>query len=180
MFSIISLLQQVNFLHLHDVADAKSKGPEFRIVTPACDLLLSAKVIVRNRSPVASAFRGGASGGFEFPEDAAWLAARVPEIAARYRLTPAQVSLLWVKDQIGVTAPIIDPRTPEQFAELRADDALHAAFDRLNPPGMAVSNFHNTSGWMKASVSPDWRVVYPIRKRRSRTASERWVELGVL
>jgi hypothetical protein len=42
-----------------------------------------------------------------------------------------------------------------QIANLRADDALRAAFDQLNPPGMAVSNFHNTSGWMKATVPPD-------------------------
>jgi aryl-alcohol dehydrogenase-like predicted oxidoreductase len=89
------------------------------------------------------------------------VAARLPEIAARYGLAPAQASLLWVKDQPGVTAPIIGPRTPEQLAEmlqvaeLQADDALRAAFDRLNPPGMAVSNFHNTSGWMKATVPPD-------------------------
>jgi aryl-alcohol dehydrogenase-like predicted oxidoreductase len=89
------------------------------------------------------------------------VAARVPEIAARYGLTPAQVSLLWVKDQPGITAPIIGPRTPEQLAEmlrvaeLQADDDLRAAFDGLNPPGMAVSNFHNTSGWLKATVPPD-------------------------
>ena len=86
------------------------------------------------------------------------VAARVPEIAARYGLTPAQLSLLWVKDQPGITAPIIGPRNMEQLTEMlqiagmRADDALRAAFDQLNPPGMAVSNFHNTSGWMKATV----------------------------
>jgi hypothetical protein len=40
-------------------------------------------------------------------------------------------------------------------AGLHADDALCAAFDQLNPPGMAVSNFHNTSGWLKAGVLPD-------------------------
>jgi aryl-alcohol dehydrogenase-like predicted oxidoreductase len=88
-------------------------------------------------------------------------AARVPEVAARYGLTPAQVSLLWVKDQPGITAPIIGPRTPEQLdemlqvADMQADDDLCAAFDQINPPGMAVSNFHNTSGWMKATVPPD-------------------------
>jgi aryl-alcohol dehydrogenase-like predicted oxidoreductase len=85
----------------------------------------------------------------------------VPEIAAQYNLTPAQLSLLWVKDQPGITAPIIGPRTPEQLtemlqiADLQADDTLRAAFDQLNPPGMAVSNFHNTSGWMKATVPED-------------------------
>ena len=88
-------------------------------------------------------------------------AARVPEIAARYDLTPAQLSLLWVKDQSGVTAPIVGPRTLEQLGEMlqvagmRADDALREAFDQLNPPGTAVSNFHNTSGWMKATVPED-------------------------
>ena len=86
------------------------------------------------------------------------VAARVPDLAARYDLTPAQLSLLWVKDQPGITAPIIGPRTLEQLTEMlqvagmKADDALREAFDRLNPPGMAVSNFHNTSGWMKATV----------------------------
>ena len=89
------------------------------------------------------------------------VAARVPEIAARYGLTPAQLSLLWVKDQPGITAPIIGPRNMEQLtemlqiAQMDADDALRAAFDQLNPPGMAVSNFHNTSGWMKATVPGD-------------------------
>lgn len=88
-------------------------------------------------------------------------AARVPEIASRYGLTPGQVSLLWVKDQPGITAPIIGPRNLEQLhemlqvADLHADDDLRAAFDQLNPPGMAVSNFHNTSGWIKATVPED-------------------------
>jgi aryl-alcohol dehydrogenase-like predicted oxidoreductase len=87
--------------------------------------------------------------------------ARVPEIAARYGLTAAQLSVLWLKDQPGVTAPIIGPRNVEQLeemlhiADLHADDDLRAAFDTLNPPGMAISNFHNTSGWMKATVPPD-------------------------
>jgi aryl-alcohol dehydrogenase-like predicted oxidoreductase len=89
------------------------------------------------------------------------VAAKVGEMAARTGLTPAQLSLLWVKDQPGVTAPIIGPRTPEQLAEmlevaaLQTDEELRAAFDELTPPGMAVSNFHNTSGWMKATVLPD-------------------------
>jgi aryl-alcohol dehydrogenase-like predicted oxidoreductase len=89
------------------------------------------------------------------------VAARVPEIASSYGLTPGQLSLLWVKDQPGVTAPIIGPRTMEQLhemlavADMQADQALRDAFDALVPPGMAVSNFHNTSGWMKATVWED-------------------------
>ena len=89
------------------------------------------------------------------------MAARLPAIAERYGLTPAQLALLWVKGQPGITAPIIGPRTPAQLGEmlavagLHADDDLRAAFDQLNPPGMAVSNFHNTAGWMVAGVPPD-------------------------
>ena len=89
------------------------------------------------------------------------VAAHIPEIAAHYGLTPAQLSLLWVKDQPGITAPIVGPRTLEQLREMlqvagmKADEALCKAFDHLNPPGTAVSDFHNTSGWMKATVSED-------------------------
>jgi aryl-alcohol dehydrogenase-like predicted oxidoreductase len=89
------------------------------------------------------------------------IAARVLAIAAGFGLTPAQLSLLWVKDQPGITAPIVGPRTREQLSEMlmiagmKADDALREAFDQLNPPGTAVSNFHNTSGWMKATVPED-------------------------
>jgi 1-deoxyxylulose-5-phosphate synthase len=86
------------------------------------------------------------------------IGARLAGIAARYGLTAAQAALLWVKDQPGVTSPIIGPRTPAQLQEMlqiadtHADDGLRAACDQLNPPGMAVSNFHNTSGWLKAAV----------------------------
>jgi aryl-alcohol dehydrogenase-like predicted oxidoreductase len=89
------------------------------------------------------------------------VAAGVGGIAAEHGLTPAQASLLWVKDQPGITSPIIGPRTVEQLQEMlqvagmRAGAELRAAFDNLNPPGMAVSNFHNTSGWMKATVPED-------------------------
>jgi len=87
--------------------------------------------------------------------------ARVAELASKFGLTPGQLALLWIKDQPGVTAPLVGPRTPGQLvemlgvADLHADNELRAAFDALNPPGMAVSNFYNTSGWMKGTVPPD-------------------------
>ena len=89
------------------------------------------------------------------------VASKVPEIADGFGLTAGQASLLWVKDQPGITAPIIGPRSVEQLeemlevADMKANDELRAAFDELNGPGMAVSNFHNTSGWMKATVEGD-------------------------
>ena len=72
-------------------------------------------------------------------------------------MTPAQLAVLWCKDQPGVTAPLIGPRTTEQLEsllpvlemELTAD--LRKACDALVPPGSAVADFHNTSGWMMGS-----------------------------
>jgi aryl-alcohol dehydrogenase-like predicted oxidoreductase len=73
-------------------------------------------------------------------------------------ITPAQLALLWVKDQPGITAPIFGPRTVEQLAEalpvldMRLSDELRAACDALVPPGSAVTNFFNSAAWMKMRV----------------------------
>jgi 1-deoxyxylulose-5-phosphate synthase len=87
--------------------------------------------------------------------------AGLAELAAQRGLSPGQLALLWVKDQPGVTAPIVGPRTTDQLAEMlavaerSADDALRAALDALNPPGTAVANFHNTSGWLRTRLDAD-------------------------
>ena len=76
-------------------------------------------------------------------------------------LTAAQLAILWVKEQPGVTAPLIGVRSMEQFEPLLAvkdmslDDGLRAACDELVPPGSAVANFHNTADWMKMQISGD-------------------------
>ena len=80
-------------------------------------------------------------------------------IAERKGLTPSQLALLWVKDQPGVTAPIIGPRTEAQLTDalkvldLTLDAETAAELDQIVPPGSAVANFHNNSGWMKAKLS---------------------------
>jgi aryl-alcohol dehydrogenase-like predicted oxidoreductase len=73
--------------------------------------------------------------------------------------TPGQLALLWCKDQPGITAPIVGPRTEEQLSELlpvldmtlSADERL--ACDVLVPPGGVVTNFHNTAPWMKTPIA---------------------------
>jgi aryl-alcohol dehydrogenase-like predicted oxidoreductase len=76
-------------------------------------------------------------------------------LASEHSLTPAQLALLWVKDQPGITAPIFGVRTLAQLEEalpvleMTLSDDLRAACDALVPPGSAVVDFHNTSGWMK-------------------------------
>jgi aryl-alcohol dehydrogenase-like predicted oxidoreductase len=79
--------------------------------------------------------------------------------AARQRgMTGAQLALLWVKDQPGVTSPIIGPRTLAHLEELlpvleqRLDDADRLLFDALVHPGTAMADFHSTNDWMKARI----------------------------
>ena len=72
--------------------------------------------------------------------------------------TPGQLALLWCKDQPGITAPIVGPRTLEQLQELLPvlnmvlSDDERAACDALNPPGGALVNFHNSAAWMKTPI----------------------------
>ena len=80
------------------------------------------------------------------------------KIAQGLGLTAAQLAVVWVKGQPGVTAPLIGPRTVAQLTEFLAvletelDDETRAACDALVPPGSAVANFHNTAGWMKQAI----------------------------
>jgi 1-deoxyxylulose-5-phosphate synthase len=80
------------------------------------------------------------------------------EMASQFGRTPAQLALIWCKDQPGVTSPIIGPRTLEQLQnllpalELTLTAEERAACDQINPPGGAIVNFHNTAGWMKTGA----------------------------
>ena len=68
-------------------------------------------------------------------------------------IPPIQLAVLWVKDQPGITAPIIGPRTVGHLDDLlpvgdmRLSDDVRQACDDLVPPGGMVANFHNTAGW---------------------------------
>jgi aryl-alcohol dehydrogenase-like predicted oxidoreductase len=80
-------------------------------------------------------------------------------LAREHGRTPGQLALLWCKDQPGITAPIVGPRTLEQLQELlpvldmTLTDPERAACDALNPPGGVIANFHNTAGWMKTPIN---------------------------
>jgi aryl-alcohol dehydrogenase-like predicted oxidoreductase len=78
---------------------------------------------------------------------------RFVALAAEAGIPPIQLAVLWVKDQLGVTAPIIGPRTLDHLADLlpvadmRLSEDVRQACDELVPPGGMVANFHNSSGW---------------------------------
>jgi aryl-alcohol dehydrogenase-like predicted oxidoreductase len=70
--------------------------------------------------------------------------------------TPAQLAVAWVLHQPGVTSTILGPRTLAQFesllptvdVQLDEDDVKFC--DELVPPGSFVTNYFNTSRWMKS------------------------------
>ncbi len=80
------------------------------------------------------------------------------KLAQEVGISPVQLAVLWVKDQPGVTAPLIGPRTLEQLEhylpvlEMTLADEVRAACDALVPPGSAVANFHNSAPWMKMKL----------------------------
>lgn len=79
-------------------------------------------------------------------------------LAQERDISAAQLGVLWVKEQPGVTAPLIGPRNMEQLEhflpvlEMTLDDEARAACDELVPPGIAAADFHNTAPWMKMTV----------------------------
>jgi aryl-alcohol dehydrogenase-like predicted oxidoreductase len=77
------------------------------------------------------------------------------KLAQASNLSAAQLAVLWVKDQPGITAPLIGARTLEQLEhflpvlEMRLTETQRKACDELVAPGSAVANFHNSAAWMK-------------------------------
>lgn len=80
------------------------------------------------------------------------------QLARDNGISPAQLAVLWVKDQPGITAPLIGPRTMEQLEhflpvlDMRLSDQVREACDALVPPGSAVADFHNSAPWMKMQL----------------------------
>lgn len=80
------------------------------------------------------------------------------KLAEEHQISPAQLAVLWVKDQPGITAPLIGPRTLDQLehllpvANMKLSPELAAACDQLVPPGGAVASFYNSATWMKQRI----------------------------
>jgi aryl-alcohol dehydrogenase-like predicted oxidoreductase len=81
------------------------------------------------------------------------------KLAAEAGVSAAQLANLWVKDQPGVTAPLVGPRTVEQLEHLLPVMAMTlapevaSACDALVAPGSVVANFHNSAPWMKMRIT---------------------------
>lgn len=84
--------------------------------------------------------------------------AKMLELAQERGITAAQLATLWCKDQPGITAPIIGPRTMAHLddqlpvLEMTLTDEDRPIFDELVHPGTAVADFYNSAWWMKARI----------------------------
>ena len=82
----------------------------------------------------------------------------VSKMAEERGMTASQLSLLWTKDQPGITSPIIGPRTLAHLEDALGiidktlDETDRPLFDELVHPGTAVADFHNSNEWMKARI----------------------------
>jgi len=81
------------------------------------------------------------------------------ELATANGFSPAQLAILWVKDQPGITAPLMGPKSLQQLAhllpvaEMHLGEELREACDALVPPGSAAADFHNSAPWMKMKIA---------------------------
>jgi 1-deoxyxylulose-5-phosphate synthase len=86
------------------------------------------------------------------------IGAKMVELARERGLTASRLALLWCKDQPGITAPIIGPRTLAHLEDalsvlnMKLKDEDRPIFDNLVHPGNAVADFYNSAWWMKARI----------------------------
>ena len=87
-------------------------------------------------------------------------ASAVAAIANEAGIDPIHFAIAWLLHQDGVTAPVIGPRNLEQLdsymgaLDVSLDREILNRVDAVVPPGSAVADFHDTSGWY-VGVVPD-------------------------
>ncbi len=80
------------------------------------------------------------------------------KLAESFGMSPAQLAVLWVKEQAGITAPLIGPKSVAQLEhflpvlDMELHQQIREACDELVPPGSAAADFHNTAPWMKMKI----------------------------
>ncbi len=73
---------------------------------------------------------------------------KLQQLAEDKGCSPSQLALAWVRDQPGVTSPIIGPRTPEQLEDnlgalgVEISDADRLALDEVAPSGRAIVEYY--------------------------------------
>lgn len=127
--------------------------------SPLAGGILAGRYLNQDEFPEGSrASRAGTMFTDRITEKGNTVAAELDKLAKERSLTITQLALLWVKDQPGITSPIIGPRTMEQLDDAigildqNLDEADRPLFDELVHPGNAIADFHNSNPWMKARI----------------------------
>lgn len=148
-----------------------------RIENELVPLCLAHGIGIISWSPMAMGILAGRyAEGMEFPEDSRAelrggiyaervsrqgieFANRFSQLAKQHEISAAQLAVLWCKDQPGITAPLVGPRSVKQLrhlipvAQMSLSNELSSACDALVAPGCAVADFHNSAAWMKMKVT---------------------------
>lgn len=80
---------------------------------------------------------------------------RFAAMARERGIDPAQLAICFVKDQPGITAPIIGPKTVAQLTnlipvlEMTLSAEAQQACDDMVTPGSVVASFFNSAPWMR-------------------------------
>ncbi len=117
---------------------------------------------IENYPADSRAARGGGIYAERVTPQAVEVGNQFVKLAKEYGISPAQLAMLWVKDQEGITAPLAGARTLEQLEhilpvmEMELDESVRAACDELVPPGTNVANFFNTALWGKQQTELPW------------------------
>ena len=80
---------------------------------------------------------------------------RFAQMARDHGLEPAQLAICFVKDQPGITAPIIGPKSVAQLENLlpvidmTLPPEVQTLCDELVAPGSVVASFFNSAPWMR-------------------------------
>jgi aryl-alcohol dehydrogenase-like predicted oxidoreductase len=86
-------------------------------------------------------------------------AAALAELADEAGIDPLELAIAWQFHQDVVTSAVIGPRNAAQLepylkaVEITLDDAVLKRIDEIVPPGSAVMDFHDTSGWYVGPLS---------------------------
>lgn len=86
-------------------------------------------------------------------------ASALADLADEAGLTPLELAIAWQFHQDVVTAAVIGPRNADQLkaylpaVDIELDQAVLDKIDEIVPPGSAVMDFHDTSGWYVGPLS---------------------------
>ena len=86
-------------------------------------------------------------------------ASALADLAEEVGIEPLQLAIAWQFSQDVVTSAVVGPRNAAQLepyvkaVETTLDDDTLAKIDEIVPPGSAVMDFHDTSGWYVGPLS---------------------------